>query len=204
MHSSLRCPTTRRNRSSRKGFPPRVHLRILTSAGAVCLALLAACRAHPPPLDILPERETFIALARDFAGFREFGRIDLGERPAQSETHPGGRLVVYVNSVPKPGAKEFPVGTIIVKENLSAKTEPASTKKVFAMVKRGGGFNAEGATGWEWFELEEGDKGVAIRWRGVGAPDGEGYGGDPMGSCNSCHQMAVKNDYVLAAALQLK
>lgn len=168
------------------------------------MTLLAACRSPAPQVDVLPEREIFIALARDFAGFRNFGRIDLGERPAQSETHPGGKLVAYVNSIPKRGAKEFPVGTIIVKENLSAKTEPASSNKVFAMVKRGGGFNAEGAMGWEWFELEEGDKGVAIGWRGVGAPDGEGYGGDPMGSCNSCHQMAVKNDYVLSAALQLK
>ncbi len=42
------------------------------------------------------------------------------------------------------------------------------------MVKRGGGFNAEGAVGWEWFELtERDDESVAIKWRGVSAPSGE-------------------------------
>lgn len=153
---------------------------------------------------MLPEREIFIAMARDFAGFRDFGQLELGERPAQSETHPGGKLVVHLNSVPKHGAREFPVGTIIVKETVSGATGDAQSKKIFAMVKRGGGFNAEGAKGWEWFELTESGGTVAIGWRGVGAPDGESYGGDPMGSCNGCHQMALHNDYVLSPALRLR
>lgn len=168
---------------------------------SLAFGLLVACQPDPPEVDILPERATFIALARDFAGFRDFGQLELGERPGQGETHPGGKLVAYVNSVPKPGAREFPVGTIIVKENLS---KGAESKKIFAMVKRGGGFNAEGAVGWEWFELKENGRGVAIGWRGVGAPDGESYGGDPMGSCNGCHQMALHNDYVLSSALRLR
>ena len=73
-----------------------------------------------------------------------------------------------------------------------------------AMVKRGANFNALGARGWEWFELVEGPRGVAINWRGLGAPDGEGYGGDPLGTCNSCHQMAAGNDFVLSEALTLR
>jgi len=33
---------------------------------------------------------------------------------------------------------------------------------------------------------------------------GEGYGGDPMGSCNSCHQLAFDNDFVMSKALALR
>lgn len=151
----------------------------------------------------MPERTSFIALSRDFSGFRDFGQVELGEKPAQGETHPGGKLVAFVNSLPRAGVKEFPVGTIIVKESISDHPEPGKTGKLFAMVKRGGDFNASGARGWEWFELAENERGVAIQWRGVGAPTGESYGGDPMGSCNGCHEMATKNDYVLSSALKL-
>jgi hypothetical protein len=178
--------------------------RVLMRLLAAILGLSSAgCQPERPKVDVLPERVTFIALARDFADFRQFGQLDLGERPGQGETHKGGKFIAFVNSLPKPGSKDFPVGTIIVKENVSEDVPAKEAKKIFAMVKRGGGFNAEGAKGWEWFELNEGERGVAIHWRGVGAPNGESYGGDPMGSCNGCHEMAHKNDYVLSKALKL-
>lgn len=180
----------------------------LTLQGILKFSFLAltgvACQPEPPQVDVLPERSSFVALARDFSGFRQFGQLSLGERPGQGETHKGGKFVAFVNSLPKPGVKEFPVGTIIVKENVSEETADGEPRKLFAMVKRGAGFNAEGAHGWEWFELAENERGVAIQWRGVGAPNGESYGGDPMGSCNGCHEMAFKNDYVLSSALKLR
>lgn len=72
------------------------------------------------------------------------------------------------------------------------------------MVKRGAGYNAKGSPGWEWFELRPRvDKSLGIVWRGINPPDGEGYGRDVSGGCNSCHRQAVKNDYVHALALTL-
>ncbi|HEY0715045.1 MAG TPA: hypothetical protein VGF45_20355, partial [Polyangia bacterium] len=81
--------------------------------------------------------------------------------------------------------------------------------KFFAMVKRGASYNARGARGWEWFELRERDGRFTIAWRGLDAPSGEGYGGggdaevDPLGGCNSCHDLSSGNDYVRADALEL-
>jgi hypothetical protein len=108
-----------------------------------------------------------------------------------------GRRTVYINEVPAPGATEFPVGTIIVKT-----TE--ADGKIFARAKRGGTFNSKGSVGWEWFELIETAKGeIVVKWRGVGPPLGEVYGGDPNAGCNQCHKLAVANDYVLAPGLML-
>ena len=76
--------------------------------------------------------------------------------------------------------------------------------KLFAMVKRGGDYNAQGARGWEWFELRERDEGsIGIVWRGTNAPTGEHYGGDPSGGCNNCHDLALKNDYVRSRSVKL-
>ena len=105
-------------------------------------------------------------------------------------------------SGPAREAREFPVGTIIVKQaRLAARPEG----QLFAMVKRGGGYNLRGAVGWEWFELaEREDKSVAIKWRGISAPSGEEYGGDPHGTCNVCHSEAKANDFVKSPALALR
>ena len=97
--------------------------------------------------------------------------------------------------------KALPVGTIIVKEA----TGGTMAHELFAMVKRGGGFNS-GAPGWEWFELEnldDGKDGVKIVWRGFGPPVGEEYGGDAEGGCNKCHGACSGNDSVCSSALQL-
>ena len=76
----------------------------------------------------------------------------------------------------------------------------------FAMVKRGGGYNAQGASGWEWFELQnltDGSGGVQIVWRGLGPPAGEVYGGDPNAGCNTCHR-DCGNDAVCAKSVRLE
>ena len=86
------------------------------------------------------------------------------------------------------GSPEFPVGTAIV--------EVRASGIIFAAVKRGADFNATGAKNWEWFELLE-TPDVVIKWRGVGPPAGEMYGGDPNGGCNACHtRCGGTNDYV--------
>jgi hypothetical protein len=73
---------------------------------------------------------------------------------------------------------------------------------LFAMVKRGCGFNAGGAFGWEFMELTEHAGGADVLWRGVGPPAGETYGGDPNG-CNSCHAGCSGNDSVCSSKLRL-
>ncbi|MET0596054.1 MAG: hypothetical protein ABW133_25360 [Polyangiaceae bacterium] len=162
--------------------------------------ILATCNSPrsesaPPPL------RSFLALERDFQGFRGWTAIDLPERGPQGITHVAGKRREYVNRRPPPGLSAFPVGTILVKELLSDAPEG---HQIFAMVKRGGSSTSVGAPGWEWFELRErDDKSVGIVWRGLSAPDGESYGGDPLGTCSNCHQMAKKNDFVRATALAL-
>ena len=179
---------------------------------SVLVAFVVACSAcngaAPRPL---PTQEPFIALERDFQGFEGWSKVDLSQRPAVSETHASGDAHEYVSHLPAPGSKEFPVGTILVKTVKSnhppqggTEAKAANDTDIFAMVKRGGGYNRRGALGWEWFELRRrGDDTLGIVWRGVNPPSGEGYGGDPLGGCNGCHQMAVANDYVHATSLAL-
>lgn len=171
------------------------------------VAVLAVSCADPSPR-ALPAREPFIALERDFQSFERWPKVDLSKRAAHGETHGAGEAHEWVSHLPAPGSNVFPVGTIFVK-TVKSSHAPDPTKKgappgddVFAMVKRGGGYNPRGALGWEWFELRRReDDTLAIVWRGVNPPSGEGYAGDPLGGCNGCHQMASKNDYVHAAAL---
>jgi len=152
-------------------------------------------------------RGPFIALERDFRDLRDWERFDLADRPAQGLTHTRGKRRIYLNARPAEGGT-FPVGTILVKELLG---DVHPDHKFFAMVKRGSGYNARGALGWEWFELRDRGSGhFTIAWRGLDAPSGEGYGGgapggevDPLGGCNSCHGLSSGNDYVRADALEL-
>jgi len=100
-----------------------------------------------------------------------------------------------IRQVPPHGAAEFPVGSVIVEARESG------AMKIFAAVKRGGGFNSGGAANWEWFELS--DPPVTIVWRGVGPPLGDTYGGDPNGGCNACHAKCAANDYICSPRLAL-
>jgi hypothetical protein len=138
-----------------------------------------------------------VAFGPDFQGFRSWSKTTIESAAAGGATHVAGNRTVYVNELPPPGATEFPVGTMMVKV-----TE--TDGKIFARAKRGGTFNAKWVPGWEWFELVETKAGdVAIRWRGLGPPAGETYGGDPNAGCNMCHKLAVANDYVLAPGIVL-
>ena len=147
-----------------------------------------------------PERTTFIAFERDFQDFRHWPGGAFEELPARGQTHYAGEQRYFIHGPERHGA-EFPVGTVIVKQ---AVLEARPEGQLFAMVKRGAGYNAQGARGWEWFELSErSNHSVAILWRGVSAPTGEEYGGDPHGTCNACHGDAEANDFVKSPALRL-
>jgi hypothetical protein len=141
---------------------------------------------------------TFLAFSSTFAPFRSWTSFH-SDGPADDNTFPPdvlGPRTQYINTPPPHDATEFPVGTVIVE------VRESGTQKIFGAVKRGGGFNAGGATNWEWFELS--DAPVTIVWRGVGPPLGDTYGGDPNGGCNTCHlRCGAGNDYVCSPRLAL-
>lgn len=165
-----------------------------------CLPLLLALAAcGPVPAD--PTPDVFIALQKDFSGFKTWSKVDLGVGEP-NDVHSAGHRIVYLNHKPDHGSTTFPVGTVIVK---TIDEDAATPGKTFAMAKRGGGFNTVGATGWEWFELEKSTEGTPlIVWRGITPPSGEGYGGAITGgACNTCHMGSSDNDFVSASALKL-
>ena len=142
--------------------------------------------------------DTFLAFSSTFAPFRSWTAVH-SDGPADDGTFPPdvlGPRTQYVRQVPAAGSTEFPIGTVIVEARETA------GQKIFAAVKRGGGFNAGGATNWEWFELT--DDPVTIVWRGFGPPAGDLYGGDPNGGCNACHAACgAGNDYICSPKLRL-
>lgn len=166
------------------------------------MLLLLACLDHSP----VPggEGETFIALQSDFATFRSWP----SQGVATADTgHVTGDRVVYLNAEPEAGVTSFPVGTILVKT-----IQWEGGEDVHAMAKRGGGFNPDGAVGWEWFELVSAEDGTpVIKWRGASPPEGESYGSLPGGStdtadtitgdCNQCHGALAANDFVWTVGL---
>jgi hypothetical protein len=155
-------------------------------------------KVEPPSL---PKPAPFVAFERDFQDFRKWIEVEMPKVEAQGVTHTEGKAREFVNALPTSGRSSFPVGTIIVKE---VTNDEKKTHEIFAMVKRGAEYNRSGAPGWEWFELRERkDESVSIVWRGINAPNGEDYAGDPLGGCNSCHQLSAKNDYVKTKSLTL-
>jgi hypothetical protein len=141
----------------------------------------------------------FIALQRDFAGFEDWEPFSF-EQTADGPAHLAGPRTVYLNHRPPRGSTTFPIGTILVK---SIKP-PGADEQILAMVKRGAGFNQNGATGWEWFELQRSAQGApVIVWRGVGPPAGENYSQTGT-SCNDCHSAGSDNDFVRSEPLSLK
>jgi len=145
----------------------------------------------------------FIAVRSDFQAYASWPSFYMGTVPPPDAPDLAGPRTVYINRMPPAGAKTFPVGTIIVKV-----IEPTATPQswqLFAMVKRGGGFDV-GAPGWEWFGLSiDAHDDVAIDWRGDGPPPDGSYGGLASSiGCVFCHQAAKANDYVQTPALQLR
>jgi hypothetical protein len=118
------------------------------------------------------------------------------------DTHAAGPRTEYLSAAPPSGASEFPFGTILVKEIET--TDPA-THHVFAMVKRGCGFNADGTRGWEWFELSLGGGAKeTILWRGTAPPDSVTFGASTSATCNGCHASCAGNDFVCSKTFTLR
>ncbi len=174
---------------------------------AASWALCPGCLDH----DGAPEPgDEFVAFQSDFADFQQWNSYYLGDGALGDSTLVGPRTA-YMNIEPQSGSAQFPVGTMIVK-TAEVADSPVDWV-VIGMAKRGAGYNADGAVGWEWFDLECTDSGsVVIDWRGLGPPEGQGYecalgsdtGDDPLlGDCSTCHAAASSNDYVLSEPLQL-
>jgi hypothetical protein len=167
--------------------------------GAYVVVLLVACSQAPPaPRASAPT--VFIADTGDFDGFRSWWSVAITADVAPGDSHLNGPRHVFLKQHPPPGSKEFPVGTIIVKETDPG---PITQRSVFAMVKRGGDFDPTGAKNWEWFQLANMTNGAeSIVWRGPGPAGGGAYGTGPLGGCNACHESAASTDYVLTPELE--
>ncbi|MBL8601258.1 MAG: hypothetical protein JNK72_04990 [Myxococcales bacterium] len=147
----------------------------------------------------------FVAFTDHFRPFRNWTRLDVGSEPL--EGHPPGPRFVYINQPNPPAGGDYPVGTIIVKS-----VEPSanfSDWELFAMVKRGGSYNVNGAVGWEYFILGMSTAGVpVILSRGLNPTDLHGYGGGGATTqtqgCNGCHGTAAGTsfDHILSLAIR--
>ncbi len=166
---------------------------------------LAACLDNEQDENSAAQATTFIALDRDFVGFETWQSFDLGETIV--EGLPYGRRVLYVSAMPPAGASEFPIGTKLVKVFEDPEL-PRDQWDIYAMVKRGGGFNGNGAVNWEWFELVRDSAGQpSAEWRGTEPPAGRNYRclltTNASPDCNACHAASRSNDFVNSAPLQL-
>jgi hypothetical protein len=174
--------------------------------GMIGLALLASCTLG---CDSTPTGEVFIALNGDFAPFRTWSRVFVGDGPLDG--HPAGPRYGYVKQKPPAGATEYPVGSIIVK-TVERGTTPQEWD-IFAMAKRGGQFNSAGASNWEFFTLKitAGDVPLIVS-RGTNPVDADADGGaggsyqDTSGTgvtCNRCHGLAgtERSDHILSPLL---
>ena len=154
-----------------------------------------------PDLDAGPG--VFIALDSDFADYPSWAHVVL---PDQGDGL--GVRTVYYNRAPGHGLTAWPVGTMLVK--VASSTETTWGYRADVMVKRGGDYNHGdgGALDWEWMELRplydtDGGGPTVIDWRGITPPAGKGYGKITGGSCNGCHSLAKKTDWVQTKELSL-
>ena len=176
----------------------------LAACVVVASAIAAACSsgAGDDPSSGASASGCFVAFNPAFDGFRTWTSFHFdGAADDDAGVHVSGPRTEYINHAPPHGSAEFPVGTVIVKEVGAADPNPAN-HHLFAMAKRGCGFDASGAVGWEWMEIDETPGGGAIRWRGFGPPSGENYGGDVNG-CNGCHVGCRSNDAVCSSHIVL-
>lgn len=145
----------------------------------------------------------FIAVGRDFEGYESWTMFDRGYDPVPP-SHDGTSLI-YIDEMPPAGMQSFPIGTRIVR--IEQFREDPAEWEIHAMVKRGGGYNAEGALDWEFFELALVDDVPYIVWRGEGPATGDGYrpapGATEVLGCNHCHAAVPENDSVLSPVLDL-
>jgi hypothetical protein len=169
----------------------------------VILLLVACLDDEVGDVDAASE---YIAFQSDFEDYQEWPSAQVADDPVGT-THLTGPRWVFIDQAPPAGALEFPIGTHIVKE---AQNGDEADWDVFAMVKRGGGYNPTGARDWEWFELDLSSGTPAIVWRGENPPIFSGYecvnadgSLDQGGDCSGCHSGSWENDYVQDFALQL-
>ena len=170
--------------------PLRVKVWCALATAACIGAVLASCsRAEEP--DVAPLVAAEISGARlwqriaeeaDYKSYAEHPGHE-GIRPGQS---PHGRFhIVYINklladALPLPD-RRAPVGTIIVKENLTAEKE---LDALTVMVKVEGYDPAH--NDWFWAKF---------------APDGTVQAEGSPGGCIKCHEGMVHNDYVIIRRL---
>ena len=179
----------------------------------VSLAVVLSCAAvgcDEPANEGAPP-DTFIALGRDFEGFRDWHRFAVAGEAIPEGAAPGPPFV-YARDLPPAGTARFPVGSMFVK---TIESGGPTEWTIHAMAKRDGAFNPTGAVGWEYFELKiTATDQIAILWRGEGPPSGHGYGalgrdsggvdgGLPPLVCNDCHSAAWTNDGILTPELSL-
>ncbi len=152
-----------------------LHRALITSAA---LASLAACGQLSSTDDGGDDGAPFIPFVDDFANFHSWtSTVGAGPPGAPQPPSAGihdGVLTSYINVLPDAGSTVFPKGTIIVKEASDGGTS-VNGRQSFAMVKRGGGYNAQGAVNWEWCELQnDAVTGVTrIVWCAAVPPSGE-------------------------------
>ena len=175
----------------------RARYRTRLGRGAALVLTMSACDAEPP-------LDTFIALQRDFDDFADWEVVwsEIGE---DALVHAAGLRTVYVNRRPTHAITPLPVGTIVLKTI----EDPDFNEivQIHAMAKRGADYNADGAVGWEWFDLQRDESAhPVIVWRGAHPPAGECYhcppGTDPaaaamMSDCNDCHADAGVDSVLL-------
>lgn len=169
------------------------------------LALLVGAAGCGPP-EPACDGDTFVAMQDDFAPFERWHRFEVDPPDPRLGT---GARAVYASDLPAKGGDAFPLCTRIVKVGENG-PDPSGWLMV-GMAKRGGGYNADGAVDWEWFDLDLSSDGVPlVDWRGPVPPEGRGYecalgedevGVEGLGDCNFCHTGAADHDYVLTPAI---
>lgn len=177
--------------------------RLTVTLCSTLFAIAASSCGAPAPVDPRQGPGTFIAFDPDFAGYRSWQSYDLGVMTPPG--HPMGRQVLYVSRALPTGATRFEDRTIIIRE---IQADPDPTKwDLFAMARRGGGYNAMGALDWEFFILSLDSQGAPhIVSRGISPNEtssspyhpGEGI------TCNTCHggEEARRGDCVLSAEIR--
>jgi hypothetical protein len=144
----------------------------------------------------------FEAFQADLTDFRAWTSYSYDVDAAiAGNVHFTGPRTEWIRKTPPHGSTAFPVGTLIVKEIYGVDQD---SHHIFAMAKRGCGFNAGGAAGWEFFELSEGlddRQPLTILWRGTAPPAGETYAGNS--GCNVCHAACTDNDSVCSPNIRL-
>lgn len=174
-------------------------MRVTRAIGLFALTLLG-CGGDASPV---PEPGLFIAMGEQFRDFRSWPRVAISADADVPD--PDQPFFAYANQSPPAAGGEYPVGTLIV--HTIELTDDPMTWEVFAMAKRGGGYNAEGAHGWEYFRLGFGHGDVPVIVSRGFAPTDSGSYSAGMGAgtgCNACHATAAaaETDFILSRQLR--